>query len=73
MDRATLERRLRLAEGHVAFGREQIVQQYKLIALLERDGHDATNAKKLLDKFEDIQETFEADRDRLSKALADLG
>ena len=73
MDRATLERHLRLAEEHVAFGREQLARQYKIIALLEQDGHDATSAKGLLNKFEDIQETFEANRDLLSKALADLG
>ncbi len=73
MDRATLERHLRLAEEHVAFGREQLARQYKIIALLERGGHEAMGAKKLLNAFEAIQETVEADRDQLSKALADLG
>jgi hypothetical protein len=71
IDRAALVQQFRLAEEHVAFGREQIARQYKIIAL--RDGHDATSAKKLLNTFEAIQETLEADRDRLSKALADLG
>jgi hypothetical protein len=73
MDRATLEERLRLAEQHVALGREKIARQSRLLAELERDGHDTAPARTLLQTFEGVQETLEAGSARLAKALADLG
>jgi len=68
-----LEEHFRLAEQHVALGREQLARQSRIIAELERDGHDSATARTLLATFEGVQETLEAESTRLAKALADLG
>jgi hypothetical protein len=73
MVRATLEEHLRLAERHVALGCEKIARQSRLLAELERDGHDTATARTLLQTFEGVQETLEVERARLGHALADLG
>jgi hypothetical protein len=70
MNRATIEEHLALAERHVSEGERHVSRQRELIAQLERDGHDATQAHDLLLQFEELQEMHLADRDRLRDELA---
>src|SRR5262245_35859483 len=51
IDRKILERHLQRAEKHVALGQEHLIRQRERIAQLERDGHDAVEARKLLAQF----------------------
>jgi hypothetical protein len=70
MDRATLLDLLARAEQHVILGKSQIDSQYRVIAKLEREGHDTTEAVELLKQFIEAQERYEADRRRLMTRLA---
>ena len=72
MDRATIAERLVLAEEHVMTGASIIAHQQKIVAELERDGHNATLARQLLAQFERSQRIYEDDRDRLLAELASL-
>jgi hypothetical protein len=69
MDRATLEEYLALAERHVAAGERLVARQRELVAQLEHDGHDISEATRLLDQLEQFQALYIADRDRLRKEL----
>jgi hypothetical protein len=69
MDRVFLTNRLYQAERHVASGERHIARQHDLIAELQRDGHDTTEAKALLKKFEELQTMHLNDRDRLLREL----
>ena len=57
--------RLALAEEHVALGAKNVARQREIIAELERDGHDATQAWELLAQLEQLQAMHVADRERL--------
>jgi hypothetical protein len=70
MDRTTLERRLRAAEGLVQRMEENIVFQRQMIATLDGGGHDVKAARMFLRRLEAKQAKHVADRDRLSKELA---
>jgi hypothetical protein len=70
MDRGRLLDHLAQVERHVALGREQIDNQYRIIAELESDGHDTTAAIDLLRQFIEVQELHEQDRDWLVSKLA---
>ena len=50
MERAMLLALAR-AEQHIALGKEQINNQYRIIAKLETDGHDTAAAIELLKQF----------------------
>jgi hypothetical protein len=67
-----LRRNLAKATRHVADSERHVARQRALASRLERDGHDATESKKLLTRFEQMLRLHAADRDRLKKALADL-
>jgi hypothetical protein len=69
MARSMLEEHLALAERHVTQGEQHVAKQRAIVAELERDGHDASSARELLDVFEQTQATHMADRDRLRKEL----
>jgi len=69
VDRAILAEHLALAERHVAQGEEHLARQRKLIADLERHGHDTKQAHDLLAQFESMQALHIGDRDRLKKEL----
>ena len=56
MDRSALLKLLTTAERHVLEGARHIGQQKQIIAMLERDGHDATTARNTLAVFEEAQE-----------------
>ena len=69
MDRATIELHLASAEEHVALGADR---QREIIVNLERDGHGAVEAQRLLVYFEEQLAMHVADRDRLRKELAEI-
>jgi hypothetical protein len=71
MDRAMLERYLAEAERHVTEGGEHIATQRRIIAELERDSHDTTNARQSLKQFEELQAIHIANRDRLRRELGE--
>ena len=69
MDRALTEDHLAQAERHVADGHRHVAHQRELVANLERDGHDAVQARSLLAQFESLLALHIADRDRLRSEL----
>ena len=70
MDRATILAHLMQTERHVAQGESTVQKQRALISRLDKDGHDTTEARKLLGQFEELQALHLADRDRLRAKLA---
>ena len=70
MDRDTLKRHLTKVEEQVAIVAQNVARQRELVAELERDGYDATQAKKMLEQFLEQQALHIADRDRLIKGCA---
>jgi hypothetical protein len=69
MDRAMEERHLAEVEAHIALGERHIVRQRKLVAELARDGHDTTEAKRLLANLEETQALYIATRDLARREL----
>ena len=65
------ERHLAEAEAHIALGERHIVRQRELVADLARDGHDTTEAKRLLANLEETQALHIAARDLTRRELAD--
>jgi hypothetical protein len=72
MDRDTLKRRLTTAEEQVAIAAQNVARQRELVAELERDSQDASQAKKMLEQFLDQHALHIADRDSLIKELSEL-
>ena len=70
MDRATLQQRLQEAEELAQRLEESIAFQRKMIATLDRGGHDVRAAKMFLTRLEATHARHVADRDRLFKELA---
>jgi len=70
--RVILLERLALAERRVAEGTRQINHQYRLIAELERDGHDTTDAINRVIEFLETQELRLHDRDLLRVELEEF-
>lgn len=68
-----VEEHLQLAQSHVAQGVEILRRQRKVIADLERNGRDPTEAERLLTTFEETQNLHIADVERLEKELAAFG
>lgn len=71
MNLQMLEQRLVTAEKHVAEGQRHVYDQRHILAGLERDGQDTTEARRLLANFEDAQKLHLEDRDRIAKELSD--
>jgi hemerythrin len=67
MDRAML---LQQAERHVLQADQHVRRQREIVRELERDGHDARMARKLLAEFEKLQAVHIADRDRIASELS---
>jgi hypothetical protein len=63
---------LAIVRRHVAKGEQIVARQREIIARLESAGCDASDAKRLLLQFEELQSLHVADRDRLEKALAEI-
>jgi hypothetical protein len=70
-DCESLKADLAQAEAHVRLGAAHIRRQKRLIAVLERDGHNSGMAREVLSTFERIQEAHLAHRDRLAAELAE--
>jgi hypothetical protein len=60
-----VKQHLAQAEGHMAMSKGHIASQREFVAVLVRDGHDASQALALLLRFEELQQLHIADRDRL--------
>jgi hypothetical protein len=60
------------ANRHVAEAERHVAQQREIVAQLEREGHDYSDAKELLARFEELQALHIADRDRLQRELAEI-
>jgi len=73
IDRKMLREHLAMADRHVGEGERNLSEQRALVAELQRDGHDAWLASKILRQFEALQAAFIEDCDRLRKELAQLG
>jgi hypothetical protein len=69
MDRSMIQDHLAIAERHVVLGAKHIATQKSIVAELEADGHDASQALHLLETFEEMQDMHVADRDRLRAEL----
>jgi hypothetical protein len=69
---AMLQEHLAQAERHVVEGERVIARQRDVVAQLERDGHDSTDAMLLLYQFEEIQYLHVDHRDQLRKAHLDV-
>ena len=73
MDKLTMtEEHLQLANKHVAKGEQHLANQRELICQMERDGHNSTEARRLLKEFEELQAMHIADRERLLQEKAAL-
>ena len=70
MERRSEVGHLELAERHVAEGEQHLARQRRLIAELERDGHDTALALELLREFERTQASHIQERDRLRAELS---
>jgi hypothetical protein len=70
MDHIMLAQHLAEAEEHVVSGRRAIIRQRELILDLERDGHEAAEARRLLATFEEVLKLHMADRDTCRKLFA---
>jgi hypothetical protein len=70
MDQKLIEKHLSDAERQVSIRRSVIVRQREIVYRLERDGHYAGEAKRLLATSEKLQKRLMADRDRLLRKLA---
>jgi hypothetical protein len=55
MDRAKIEEHLQQTDSHIALGEKHLERQHKIIAELQRDGHDTTAATDLLATLEETQ------------------
>jgi hypothetical protein len=69
MDYDQIEQRLVIAEQHATDGARHIEQQIRLIDELQRGGHDATQARQLLETMKEAQAMHEDERDRLALLL----
>jgi hypothetical protein len=71
MEREILLRRPAQAEQSVAEGKALIAQQQRLIVESERDGEDAAETIRVLEKFLMLHQAREQDRARILDELSD--
>ena len=71
MDRQILLQQLARAEQSVAEGRSFIAQQQRLIVEAERDGDDAAETFRVLEKFLILQQSREQERARILDAISE--
>ena len=64
-----LQQHLAQAEQHAALGQHHITKQESLIAELDRDGHDTTEARKVLATLRDTQKLHEQSVERIIAEL----
>jgi hypothetical protein len=73
MDRQMILDHLEQARRHVAEGKEHLARQRKIIAELERDGHDTKMARELLTQFEETFAIHVEDQERIERELSTAG
>ena len=71
MDRQILLQQLAQAEQSVAEGRAFIAQQQRLIVEAERDGEDAAETFRVLEKFLILQQSREQERARILDEISE--
>ncbi len=64
-----LERALAAAERHIEVALRNLDKQRRMVAELDRDGHDATTAREVLATFEDTLCLHEAGRQRILQEM----
>ena len=69
MDRDVMRRHLDEAERHVAEGNRHLCEQEARTAALDRDGHDTTEARRLLRNFRATQIQHIAHRNHILEQL----
>lgn len=62
-------RHLEEAERHIAQGLRHIADQERIVADLEQGGHDAVQARRLLENFHATQAQHVAHRDHMLREL----
>ena len=70
MDSTELQQELELANRRIIEIRAQIDRQRKLVLRLETAGHDATEAKSLLEVVESVLEAIENHRERIVEEVS---
>jgi len=70
LDQIWIRDELEGAKRHIAEGLEHIAHQRRIIADLERDGHDTGLARELLKSFEETQALHES---TLARVLNEAG
>jgi hypothetical protein len=70
-DKSMILDHLEMARRHVAEAEEHIARQRAVVAGLERDGHDTSEAKASLVQFEELYRLHVDDRDRLEIELVE--
>jgi hypothetical protein len=71
VDREAILRKLDETERHVALGKEHIARQREIIADLDREGHDTSAAKELLESYLVTQAAHEEKRRTIIKELGE--
>ena len=69
MDRAILKQHLAQAERNATRGKQHVARQEGMIAELDRDGHDTTEARKVLVTLRQTQVLHEQEVERLLREL----
>ena len=69
MDRSRQLQHLEEAERHLLRGEQNITDQEERIEVLERDGHETTLARAVLETFLSTQMQFVAHRDQILREL----
>ena len=72
MDREILLRRLAQVEQMVSEGRAFIAEQQRRVVKSERDGDDAVEILRLLEKFLKLHQAVELNRARLLDELSEM-
>lgn len=70
--RSMMEGHLEQALRHVALGKEHLASQRNVVDRLEEQGHDSTEARRLLSEFEEMKRSHDYDMLRLEKELQEL-
>jgi hypothetical protein len=72
MDRDDLVDHLAAVERHMGQGRTHVARQESLIAELDREGHDTTDALKFLAALRRTLQLYRGERERILRELQDL-
>lgn len=73
MDADALIKRLREVEAHIATGEKLIGEAKKKLETAEQDGRDPVEGQEVIRTLELVQGLYIEERDRLQKAVKQLG